>query len=257
MTRRQLQCIADNARGSYFDANSAAQLAKFVGEAAVKEAAAPPVKTTITIAAPKLGKLKLERSGPFIHRVIDEKGKEVADFAGINRTIDLPPGIYRVTFANGVWTGIEIKGGETTEIKPGHLQIKPLGADFVHVIEPETGEKVHEILWNAPRATLIPGRFDVRFGNVLWPGGVELKPGETLTLQPGVIVVKRKGPLMFFAVKTPDGQDASKGDTMGKSRVALPPGKYIVELDLPTLPEEQRKLNVELAAGQELQINMQ
>ena len=39
-TRMQLQCIANNARGNYFDANSAAELAKFVGEAAVKEAAA-------------------------------------------------------------------------------------------------------------------------------------------------------------------------------------------------------------------------
>ena len=42
-----------------------------------------------------------------------------------------------------------------------------------------------------PVATLIPGQFDVKFGKVLWPGGVELKPGETLTLKPGVVRVKK------------------------------------------------------------------
>ena len=57
-TRMQLQCIANNARGNYFDANSADELSKFVGEAAAKEAAAPPAKKVV-IAGPKLGKLKL------------------------------------------------------------------------------------------------------------------------------------------------------------------------------------------------------
>lgn len=254
-TRMQLQCIANNARGNYFDANSAVELAKFVGEAAVKEA--PPVQPKkIVITTPKLGKLKLTHAGQFTHRVVDDKGTEIADFAG-RTTVELPAGIYGVKFPNGVWTGIDVRGGETTEIKPGYLEIKPLGKDFVHVLEPETGEKVHEILWSIPRATLIPGRFDVKFGNVLWPGGIELKPGETLTLKPGVITVKKSsGPLVFFVVRTPDGQEAIKGDTI-KGRVALPPGKYVLELDLKALPDAQRKVEIDLAEGQEVEMRIE
>ena len=254
-TRMQLECISNNARGNYFDANSAADLEKFVGEAAVQEAAAEPPAKKVVIVGPKLGKLKMElqQAGGFVHYVVNDQGKEVADFAGIGREVELPAGVYGVTFPNGVWTGIDVKAGETTEIKPGYLEIEPRGSDFVHLLEPETGEKVAEY---PPAKTLIPGRFDVRFGNALWPGGVELKPGETLTLKPGVVVVqKSSAPVVFFVVKSADGQEAAKGNT--GLRIALPPGKYVVELDMPVLPEEQRKVPVELAEGQEVEINLQ
>ena len=95
----------------------------------------------------------------------------------------------------------------------------------------------------------------MQFGEVLWPGGVELKPGETVTLKPGVVSVKKSsGPIVFFAVKTPDGQEAAKGNTGRK--LALPPGKYVVELDMPTLPDDQRKIPIELAEGQEVEITL-
>lgn len=246
VTRSQLQCIANNARGSYFDANSAAELSKSLGDAAVKEAT---IRKTV-VAGPKLGKIKLEKSGQFIHKVVTAKGESVADFAGINTTVEVPAGIYGVTFTNGTWTGIEVRAGETTEIKPAYLKIRPTGSKFVEVLEPETGEVVHEVLFNDPQATLIPGHLDVRLGKVLWPGGIELKPGETLTLKPGVIDVKTTRPAFAFVLKTPNGQQAADGFTLGQSRVALPPGKYVLELD------SQQKMDVELVEGQELEVSI-
>jgi hypothetical protein len=54
-----------------------------------------------------------------------------------------------------------------------------------------------------------------------------------------VSVKKSSDPIVFFAVKTPDGQVAAKSNTGRK--LALPPAKYVVELDMPPLPDDQRK----------------
>ena len=40
------------------------------------------------------------------------------------QVVELPAGIYNVTFANGLWRGIEVKAGETAVLEPGILEIK-------------------------------------------------------------------------------------------------------------------------------------
>jgi hypothetical protein len=260
VTRSQLQCIAKVARGSYFDANSAAELANALGKAAVKKAETDaPKKKQLVIATQKFGKLKMQIAGHASHEVLNAAGEKVDDLRHHNPA-ELPPGIYSVKFGNGLWSSIEVKAGETTEIKPGYLEVKPIGSDFIHVLEPETGEKVEEILWSKPRATLIPGRFDVKFGNVLWPGGVEVKPGETTTLRPGVINVKSNA-TMYFVVKDQQGREVDVGNSPGNTKTAVPPGKYVLELDrekwIKSLSDEQRKMDVELSAGEELEITVQ
>lgn len=259
VTRSQLQCIARMARGNYFDANSTSELTEALSKAAVKEAEVPPKKKRVTIETPKLGKLVMKKEGQFSHTVLNASGEEVGNLS-VYGEVELPTGIYSVVFGNGKWTGIEIESGKTTEIKPGYLEVTPLGSDFVEVLEPETGEKVEEILWSKPKATLIPGRFDVRFGKILWPGGVEVKPGETTTLKPGVIQVNSDA-TMYFVVKTPEGEEVDVGDTPGNTKTAVPPGKYVLELDkekwIKTLTDEQRKMDVELGEGEELAVDIQ
>ncbi|MPZ34969.1 MAG: hypothetical protein GEV13_29010 [Rhodospirillales bacterium] len=158
-------------------------------------------------------------------------------------------------------TGIEVKPGETTEIKPGFLEVKPLGSDLVYVLEPETGEVAEEIFFTKPRATLIPGRFDVKFGKVLWPGGVELEPGTTTVLKPGVIEVESKLGIFEFVAKDLKDQEVDRGSQPGKVRLALPPGKYVLEIDPPkwlkTISDEQRKVEVELGEGEEVKIKIE
>jgi hypothetical protein len=258
MTRNQLQCIARMARGSYFDANSTSELTGALSKAAVKDAETPAKQKQVIITTPKPGKLVMKKAGHFSHRVLNAAGEEVGNLS-VYGEVNLPAGIYSVVFGNGKWTGIEIKAGETTEIKPGYLEVTPLGSDFVDVLEPETGEKVEEIFSTKPKATLIPGRFDVKFGNVLWPGGVEVKPGETTTLKPGVIKINSKA-TMYFVVKTPEGKEVDVGDSPGNTKTAVPPGKYVLELDrekwIKTLTDDQRKMDVELSAGEQLDVEV-
>jgi hypothetical protein len=269
VTRRQLQCIASVARGSYFDGNSAAELSSVLSKAAVIEAApavekAPettPPKQQLVITTPKPGKLRMAVAGQFSHDVIDEAGQKVDKLSGTKKEVELPPGIYSVRFGNGLWSGLKIEAGKTTEIEPGYLEIKPMGSHFVEVLEPETGEIVEKLLFSKPKATLIPGRFDVRFGNVLWPGGVELKPGETVTLRPGIVKITSRLGIFKFVAKDAKGQEAGKGDVPGSRRLALPPGKYAVEIDpakwIKTIPDEFRSIAVELEEGQELEIKIE
>jgi hypothetical protein len=265
VTRRQLQCIASVARGSYFDANSAVELSNVLSKVAVtKAAAAPenaPAKKQVVLSTPKLGKLKMAVAGQFSHDVLDQAGQTVEKLSSTKREVELPPGIYSVKFANGLWSSLQVEPGKTTEIVPGYLEVQPMGSHFVDVLEPETGEIVEKLLFSKPRATLIPGRFDVRFGNVLWPGGVDLKPGQTITLRPGVLKVKSRVGIFKFIVRDAGGQEAGKGNVPGNSRLALPPGRYVLELDpskwIKTIPDAMRTVAVDLAEGQEFEINLE
>ncbi len=184
-------------------------------------------------------------------------GKKVDELSAVHTDAELTPGVYSVKFGNGVWTSIEVKAGETTEIKPGYLNIEPLGATSVEVLEPETSEKVDELYYTKSATTLIPGRFNLKFGNVMWPEGVEVKPGETTTLRPGMIGVNSNVGVLYFAVKDAEGQEVGTGASPGHA-LTLPPGKYVLEIDaekhIKTLTDEQRKMDVELSAGERLEI---
>ena len=64
-------------------------------------------------------------------------------------------------------------------------------------------------MWTKPRATLIPGHFDVKFGELLWPNGVDVKVGETAVLKPGIINIKSNH-VFYFDVKDQEDQKVKK-----------------------------------------------
>jgi hypothetical protein len=255
--RFQLQCIANMARGAYFDANTEAELARVLGEASEKAPA--PTKTQITVTRPKPGRLEVKGATQDGHRVIDAStgqridvirpgtGQKVQDINSLWPVVELPSGIYDVTFGNGLWRGIEVKSGETTVIEPGILEIK--NADFQghNVLEPETGEVVAELLTSKSRVALIPSRFSVTFGKLI-VSDVEIKPGKTTTLNPGVISVHNAG-IAQYDVIGPEGQLAGEVGT-GKDRLALPAGKYTLKLPDQTIP-------IDLREGQVVDIKVQ
>ena len=92
----------------------------------------------------------------------------------------------------------------------------------------------------------------VAFGNrheVLWPEPVEIREGETTTLRPGSIEVRSASGRYFKAViKGADGQFASDIGG-GIHRIALPPGRYTIDLD-------GRQTPVELSQGQDVKITI-
>ncbi len=62
-------------------------------------------------------------------------------------------------------------------------------------------------------------------------------------------------------VKDLDGNDVDDGDSPGKTKIVLPPGKYVLEIDrdkwIKSLTDAQRKVDVELTGGEELDITIQ
>jgi hypothetical protein len=244
-TRFQLQCIADMARGTYFDAATGSELARVLAEASQKEAA--PVTTEIVVSEPKPGRIEVRGASRDGHEVIDavtgqrievtrpDTGQKVDSITQVWPLVELPAGIYNVTFANALWMGIEVKAGETTVLEPGVLEIK--NADFQghKVLEPETDEVVAELLSSNDSVALIPSRFSVTFGELVLPD-VEIKPGDTTVLNPGVIHVQTSS-IGSYEVTAADGQRAGEVGT-GMDRLALPAGKYMLALPDQNLPIE-------------------
>ena len=259
--RFQLQCIANVARGTYFDANTRGELARMLGEAAGKAPApiAAPVKTEITVARPKPGRIEVKGATQDGHQVIDAStgkrieltrpntGQKVDDINPLWPVVELPPGIYNVAFANALWRGIEVRAGETSVLEPGILEIR--NADFQghEVRDPETGEVVAELLSSNSRIALIPSRFSVTFGELIWPD-VEIKPGQTTTLNPGVISVAT-AVIAQYDVIGPEGQLAGKVGT-GANRLALPAGRYTLEV-------RDQKIPIDLKEGQVIEVKVE
>ena len=254
--RLQLQCIANVAHGTYFDASTRGQLASALGEAAKKAAA--PVKTEITIRSNAPGRIEVRGADRDTHAVFDaESGQRIEvvrpntgqKVDGINSlwpVVELPIGIYNVAFGNGLWRGVEVKPGQTTVLEPGVLEINNADSHGHKVLEPETGEVVAELFFGKKRVTLLPSRFSVTFGELVWPD-VELKPGKTTTLNPGVVNV-RTSRIGRYEVTASDGQVVGKVGT-GANRLALPAGNY-------SLDANGQKVPIELKEGQQVQINV-
>jgi Mg-chelatase subunit ChlD len=260
VTRSQLQCIARMARGNYYDANSTSELTRAVGEAAVKGAVKPTTKRQVVVTTPKLGTLRMIVQGfSTDHQVMDATGNKVDELSAVQSDAKLAPGVYSVKFGNGLWTSIEVKADETTEIKPGYLKVDPLSATAVEILEPETLEKVDELYSTRSATTLIPGRFAIKIGNVMWPEEIEVKPGETTTIRPGTIRVESHVGTLSFAVRDIEGREVGTGASPGHA-LTLPPGKYVLHLDtdkwIKTLSDAQRKMDVEVGAGEELSIDV-
>ena len=97
------------------------------------------------------------------------------------------------------------------------------------------------------RASLIPSRFSVTFGELIWPD-VELKPGQTTTLRPGVLKIAAPG-VVEYNITLRDGLKAGYINT-AVGRMALPAGEYLLEV-------RELRIPFELKEGQEVEIKLQ
>jgi hypothetical protein len=259
--RRQLQCIAGMARGTYSDAGTSRELATALGEAASKPVP-PPKKTEIVVALPRspMGKLQIKGPDRDGHKVFDAATGQQAKLIrmGFNQqvdsvntlwpTVEIAPGIYNVAFGPQLWKSVEVRAGETTVIEPGVLVIEGaagLGAHYV--IDPETEEVMAELRSSKNSASLIPSRFTVTFGELKWPD-VELKPGQTTTLRPGVLKVTAPK-VVEYNITLRDGRKAGYINT-AVGRVAFPAGEYILEV-------QELRIPFELKEGQVVEIKLQ
>lgn len=248
--RTQLQCIANVARGSYFDANSAAGLTSTLGKAAQTKAAEQK-KTSTTVAVAKKTPSRILIKNTYAgasHPVTRaDDGQQVADINGAVGHAEVPPGIYNVSFMNGLWRGVEVKPGETTVIEVGLLQIEGGASDLKGYIllDPETEEPVvrQRMISTIP---LMPSHVVVSSGHIQWPS-IEIKAGQTTVLNPARIVVTGAN-AGDYRVTTSEGREA--GQVSRLFQLPLPAGSYVVNV-------EGQLMKVDLVDGQTHTINVQ
>lgn len=251
-TRRQLQCIAHHARGGYWDASNRSELQARLVEAARKTAESPQP----AVRPAETGNLEIKNPDQNGHEVIDATtgqkaelvrpatGQRVDGIFAMWPSVRVRPGLYHVTFGADVWKSVEVSSGKTTVLEPGVLEIRPAGWRGHRVLETETGKVLAELTGAKNRATLVPARVAVTFGDLVWPD-VEVKPGAVTTLKPGVIEVRRRG-IYEYKVVSVGGVLAGTVRT-GAEKLPVPPGAYVVDLD-------GKKVPVEVEEGREVEI---
>jgi hypothetical protein len=110
------------------------------------------------------------------------------------------------------------------------------------VKDSETGQRHGTIMSIKKRITLMPGLYDVTFGDAVWPF-VRVTSGNITTLNAAVITVTGAsvtGHKIFGADGKPIGEVTSMTHSM-----SLPPGKYAIEIG-------GKKQSFSLTEGQEL-----
>jgi hypothetical protein len=227
--RMQLQAVAAATGGLYFDAPVGPELPQTL-EQALNACAA-----TVVALPPDPGPGFLETTSAWVGLPIvnSETGEQVAEFHRMNTRIELPAGIYEVRFGPGSWKGIEVKPGETTTIAPGDLKLDPSAG--VTVVDSETGVEFGSFDRVNNRLTLVPGVYDLKFGDSEWRY-VKVDGGTETLLQPPMVKIDSAVPGVDEAsVKTADGTVVFRFNRMNNLAV-LPPGDYVIEIGDNAIP---------------------
>jgi hypothetical protein len=227
--RTQLQCIAGVARGTYFDATTTADLFERLGRAAKTPAR---VEDARKAAPASLGFLAVKGIAEFGVPIYDSKdGALVGSVGTIDPKKALPQGVYSVKFANGLWTGIEIRAGETTVIEPAYLKIETPGKDNLYLLDGETGEELGAFFMEAaPLAAVVPGRYSARTSLPFLWNDIELKAGRTATLRPALArILHRSGSADSVLYRIVQVETGIEGTAVNGSDLSLPPGRYRID----------------------------
>jgi hypothetical protein len=229
--RMQLQNIARATGGTYFDAPVGPELPE-----TLKSAFDACKKMVVKLPAkPKPGKLRTTSATS--HAVFDsETGKKVGTLDAATHQIDLPAGVYEVQFGPSRWKGIEVRPGETTEIAPGVLRVNNIEAGRLVIVDAETGEKHGDLNRASQQTTVMPGLYNLSFGSsgLIWPF-VKIDGGNTTTLSLARVVLHRDLKWEKARVLDGAGKVVARFDAV-TTRVALPPGDYVVEVDGNKIP---------------------
>lgn len=222
--RLQLQCIADVARGTYYDAGSAVELSRIM-ETAIETAPLDISDETITLTLPKEQTGQLTVINPYFNKIMDpETGEKITTLTGDNPTGTLPVGIYNVSFGKSQWLkSVAVLANKTTTITPGRLRIEQ--PYFNEVRDPETGESVEKATESHSEFPLLAGRYDVTFGKAIWRD-VIVKEGELTVLTPGRLRVENA---YFNNILDPETGETLLRLNGADDEKPLPPGTYDVQ----------------------------
>jgi hypothetical protein len=220
--------MAASTGGRYFDARDAAELARALGEAMT----APVQKVEAPGTAP--GNLEIRGADLMGHEVTGAAtGKPMGEISASRGGLRVPAGIYNVTFGEGVWRGVRVEAGKTTTLEPAVLTLRGAGIMGHRIVDSETGVVHGEVSAVKSTITLLPGTYDVTFGNTVWPM-IRMDGGQTTTLHPGVIHVAG-ATLQGHMVRTRQGREVGSVSSLASS-MPLPPGSYTVDFGGKAVP---------------------
>ncbi len=222
VAKNQLECIATRTGGHYFAAADLEQLADVMSQAVQT-----PGVEVIEPAAGE-GKLEIKKAELQGHKVTNAvSGKVAGTISRLHSTIDLPAGIYDVTFGTVLWKSVEVKADQTTVLEPGTIEIMHASLEGHLILDAETGVENNSASGLNPIATLLPGTYNVTFGSIIWPD-IVVKSGLATVLQPGVIKLKG-AKINGHIIHTVSGK--AVGDVSATTNwMPLPPGDYTIEI---------------------------
>jgi len=221
LARQQLECIAKVTGGKYLLADDAVQLAKALLVAA---------STSRGLIVRKIGEGMLSMEGADYpgHTVLNaETGEKVGVLSHAQPWLKLPAGIYNVGVGKMFWKSIEVTPGANMVLKPAILRIERANIRGHRVVENETGEEFDSMSQTRDSIVLIPGDYEVFFGNAVWP--VAAMPGAKITLNPGLVTV-RGASAQGIRIRTLRG-DLVDSISHSMPTIPLPPGEYTIEID--------------------------
>ncbi len=155
--RIQLRCIANATGGSYADVADTDQLVK-----AFFQATQAPVVEKIVVRKPLPGKLEIKNAELHGHEVIDAtSGNVLGKISSLNSVLDLPAGLYNISFGKSLWKSVEVEPGKTTTLNPAVIEVKRAASAGHEVRNIETGAVEGKVSNSRSSITLIPGVYDV------------------------------------------------------------------------------------------------
>ena len=115
--------------------------------------------------------------------------------------------------------------------KPQPGKLRTTSAVFTHdIVNAETGEKVAAFDRMRTQIELPAGIYEVKFGPGSWKG-IEVRPGETTTIEPGELRVEASGAKVLVSASVVDSETGEKHGSFDPmaSKVTLMPGVYDVQ----------------------------
>lgn len=238
--RNELQCVARAGGGKYFDARSAPELVSAIRSATVTKATVPAPQKKGT------GKLRITATGSLgSYAVRDVAGSQLRTLTPAEKVVDLPAGVYSVSFGREQWRGIEVRANETTTISPAIIAVNGLPMlGSATIVDPETRATIAKLNTMDARVALLPGTYTVMLGRAEW-GLVKADAGETVTLEAARLEIRNVSGSAKIADAS--GNVVATVDPVNHT-VALPPGTYTVQL-------RSGPRNVTVKAGERVEID--
>ncbi len=222
-TRAQLQCIAENTGGQYFDAGDRQALIQVLNQALRTDE--QPVSS-----ATGIGYLKMigpDLRGHDVYRAATEES--VGSLSRVQPFLEVESGIYSIDMGEVLWKSVQVEPGDTTVLQPCHITVNSASLRGHDILDAETGREVADVSLSDDTATVLPGDYIVTFGkNDVLSWAVSVDSGQTVVLNPGTVAASGAGISGYDIFQS--GEEVGTISSTS-SWMPLPPGRYQIEID--------------------------